>query len=298
MSMHKQHPGNLSSEYKFTQPVRRAPNVFFGERVGYNDTAPAEDSDIMKVTLKLAKTNPSWTFSVTRRTTGFHIANVFHQNEHLGDYYTQAIYNYRTYTNECGFCVSSPGIKKKMRRKACVETSDPARAYRAIASNFTTTPEETRVRNRVLVLAPPMLRTAGMNRSYTTDTDLDPMAVLEFLTSKALWSEFSAFVASKGGPVDLKTSIPARAKQAAASSQLYAAAARDKLVAVAQTDSEYWLFSYDSSTKCVPYEPPRVTSLPDEFRGKVGLLKLSECDAIVPDVGVRLSDDTFLVIKE
>lgn len=299
---------NNMSEWHHTVVVPRTPNVIFATHVmhlenvrrnGFFEDLPNKlYKDVLLTALAAAKKRPEWQFFITHAGGKYStVCNVVCGEELLGVLSVESYYSGKTHTIEYRMLLTTPSIREAAQRKNNIASSDPKRILKTLLAECKPTPLE----KRALRKADAAVRTAQqvINElaTYSVDSNINPNTLYNFLLERGLWDAYKSVAVAKGAKPEFGERVEKNTAQKAIADTLENAKARGKLVTLVREGDGYYK-SVSALHRGLSDAPPvfvHDSDLSDSMRTKIGMVKLAEHLAMIPNVGMRIEHVYVLV---
>jgi hypothetical protein len=251
-------------------------------------------SALSPLLIKIAKARPNWRLVGYERRHFKGVADtaisfkVFDDNTELGQVGISVNYN----TGDDVFVIDNPRIRRKRQRGGETRTKDIKKAFKLITSEFhskTTTELLTEASGAVAsALSGAVSKGYQRHRANesATQTVMQDFAL-------ANWQQFDQFARQAGVPAVHLDTFHDAMEHYAATTNLGRAHHGDETTVVVLRGSEYILQNKIEGTRIVLSD-----QLSPHMKRAVGLLKLAEPNTFIPNVGVKATEDTMLVMPE
>lgn len=295
---------NNMSEWHHTVVVPRTPNVIFAthtlhlenvQRSGFlNDLPNKLHKDVLLTALAAAKDKPDWKFFITHNGGTYSTAcAVVHGEELLGTLSLDSYYNRTKGTVDTRLALTTPSIRRDAVRKNHVSTSNPKRMLRTLLAECIPTPPERAATDRATLAATKANQLINDATTYSVDSNINPTHLYAFLAERGLWDAFKHVAVAHGANPEFGSEVERRCALKVVGDTLALAKKSGKLVVATPVAAGYYLSSMDTSRGLASGPPVfvRDSELTDDMRTKLGMLKLTNTNTLVPDTGVRVNDN-------
>ena len=304
---------NNMSEWHHTVVVPRTPNVIFAtpmqhlegvQRSGFLSDLPNKlHKDVLLTALAAAKDKPDWKFFITHNGGNYSTAcAVVHGEELLGTLSLDSYYHRTKGTMDARLALTTPSIRRAAVRKNHVASSDPKRMLRILLAECIPTPPEKAAADRAILAAQKANQLINDATTYSVDSNINPTVLYAFLSERGLWDAFKHVAVAYGANPEFGPEVERRCALKVVGDTLALAKKSGKLVVATPVAAGYYLSSMDTSRGLASGPPVfvRDSDLTDDMRTKLGMLKLTNTNTLVPDTGVRLyeNSNTYVIVGE
>ena len=304
---------NNMSEWHHTVVVPRTPNVIFATHMqhleivrhrGTLDNLPnVLHKDVLLTALAAAKDKPDWKFFITHNGGDYSTScAVVHGEELLGTLSLDTYYNRTKGTMDARLALTTPSIRRNAVRKNHVASSDPKRMLRTLLAECIPTPPEKAAKQRAELAASKANQLINDATTYSVDANINPTHLYAFLSGHGLWDTFKHAAVAHGANPEFGSEVERRCALKVVGDTLALAKRSGRLVVATPAAAGYYLSGMDTS-RGLASDPPvfvRDSDLTDDMRTKLGMLKLTNTNTLVPDTGVRLNEnsDAYVLVGE
>lgn len=296
---------NNMSEWHHTVVVPRTPNVIFAthmqhlenvQRSGFlNDLPNKLYKDVLLTAMAAAKEKPDWKFFITH--TGGNYSTscaVVHGEELLGTLSVEHYYERGSYHAAYRLTLTTPSIRRNAVRKNYAATNNPKRMLKMVLAECIPTPPEQAAADRATLAATKANQLINDATTYSVDSNINPTHLYAFLSERGLWDAFKHVAVAYGAHPEFGAEVERRCALKVVGDTLALAKRSGKLVVATPVAAGYYLSSMDTSRGLASGPPVfvRDSDLTDGMRTKLGMLKLTNTNTLVPDVGVRLNENS------
>ena len=271
------------------------PNILFA----YEDETEAPSVELhtfmVPLILRIAKRHASWKIIVTKyrlkdshTDTRVAIAfSVFHGDEKLGALYVAH------YDSGATYIIDTPRLNNKSVRGAPSRTRDVDKAVKLVDKWFQPKNAHERTQEAVRDCQSIMQSLTNEARS-SVNTALKHMLPMLVNFARANWDEFIA--ANSGDSV--APTLPEKQELLTNVEKLHSLLSKNKGSVVMIRNSDYMVLDWGVNPRpeCVSFLTH--DTLSEHFRRSIGLLKLAAAKTVVPDVGMRAGEHTFVVMHK
>jgi hypothetical protein len=304
---------NNMSEWHHTVVVPRTPNVIFAthtlhlenvQRSGFlNDLPNKLHKDVLLTALAAAKDKPDWKFFITHNGGNYSTAcAVVHGEELLGTLSLDTYYNRTKGNMDARLALTTPSIRRNAQRKNHVASSDPKRMLRTLLAECIPTPPERAATDRATLAANKANQLINDATTYSVDSNINPTHLYAFLAERGLWDAFKHVAVAHGANPEFGSEVERRCALKVVGDTLALAKRNGKLVVATPVAGGYYVNGMDTSRGLASGPPVfvRDSDLTDDMRTKLGMLKLTNTNTLVPDTGVRVNDNgnAYVIVGE
>ena len=305
---------NNMSEWHHTVVVPRTPNVIFAthmqhlegvQRSGFLSDLPNKlHKDVLLTALAAAKDKPDWKFFITHNGGNYSTAcAVVHGEELLGTLFLDSYYDRRKdYATTYRLALTTPSIRRAAVRKNHVASSDPKRMLRILLAECIPTPPERAANQRAEMAAQKANQLINDATTYSVDSNINPTVLYAFLSERGLWDAFKHVAVAYGANPEFGPEVERRCALKVVGDTLALAKKSGRLIVATPVAAGYYVSGMDTSRGLASGPPVfvRDSDLTDDMRTKLGMLKLTNTNTLVPDTGVRLyeNSNTYVIVGE
>lgn len=270
--------------------------VYYVEDENDPDTTTFLLDEQEKAVRKLAKLKPGWTFYISgigyrqSKEVAAYI-NVCHGQEHLG--WIGATRYGRG--GEDNIQLGNHSISKSLQRGDHLETKSATRAVQAVLKHFTPLPLAEKLKPRVEALRRVVMlenSNAGQTKAQLRADIMNALMPLLGEGDQRLMALLQAVMPA--GVVDAVPDILTR-EQWAGTLYQQAVYTKEGTFVFLEPDGVYLLVKKYGQPDMAAVRHSSVT-LPDKYRGGIGMLKIVEDDTVLDGIGARLNADTFFLL--
>jgi hypothetical protein len=304
---------NNMNEWHHTVVVPRTPNVIFATPATMLDVMRARGTlddlpntlhkGVLLTAMAAAKERPDWKFFITQTGSNMSTAcNIVHGQELLGVLSVDGYYNRTKGTYDTRLALTSPSIRNAAVRKNHIASADPKRILRALLAECNPTPPETAALGRADRTASVANQLINDATTYSVDSNINPTVLYAFLQEQNLWDAFKLRAVASGAKSDFGAEVERRCALKVTGDTLAAAKKSGKMLVATGVAGGYYVFGMDMLRGLQGGPPVYVSDsdLNDDMQTKLGMLKLTNANTLIPNVGVRTNADgnTFALVGE
>ena len=271
------------------------PNILFEYEDGTEAPLVTLHTFMAPLLLRIAKRHASWKIIVTKANyTDYHTNtrvayafSVFHGDEKLGALYVAH------YDSGAAYIIDTPRLNNKSVRGAPSRTRDVDKAVRLVDKWFQPKNAHERMQEAVGECQTIMHLLTNEARS-SVNSALNRMLPMLSNFAQANWDEFISV--NSGDSV--AATLPGKQEILTNVEKLHRLLSKNKGSVVMIRNSDYMVLDWgaDPRPECVSFLTH--DTLSEHFRRSIGLLKLAAVKTVVPDVGVRVWEHTFIVLHK
>lgn len=220
--------------------------------------------------------------------------DIYEHGEQLGEIDFQS--SYRDGENVIYYCFDNHRLAAKRQRGSWTRTSKLEKAVKDVLKTFRPRDISEQVAQRMEAVESLVSR-ATNNERRLFDSAWGHVTALMVPTIMRNWTTIAAMLEEDG--VKFDQGIPDLYRRRNMARRAFEAVSRDSGVTIIVRQNDYIMVQEDPNqapnnrrtTKIVTSE-----NLPDEVRRKLGMLKLTEVNQYLPDLGMRCKEDTYFIV--
>lgn len=305
---------NNMNEWHHTVVVPRVPNVIFATKQemleivrdrGFLEDLPNKlYKDILLTAMSAAKQKPDWQFFITHNGGNYSTScAVVHGEELLGTLSVEQYYNRSNgYASAYRMALTTPSIRRNAVRKNYIASSNPKHILKMVLAECIPTPPERAATDRAALAASKANQLINEATTYSVDSNINPTVLYAFLSERGLWDAFKHVAVAYGANPEFGSEVERRCALKVVGDTLALAKKSGKLVVATPVAGGYYVSGMDTSRGLTDGPPVYVpdSDLNDDMRTKLGMLKLTNPNTLVPDTGVRVNENSnaYVVVGE